>query len=431
MLRQKATAIFEAGLVRMEPSRLVEDIALPSPAGSGRLLVFGAGKASAHLAAGLEGRLGSRDYTGRVLVKHGHGATVSRLSVEEGGHPLPDAAGLEATARLRHDLTNTHADDRVVFLLTGGASAVLVAPADGLSLEDKVSVTELLLRSGATIQELNAVRKHLSAVKGGRLLEQLLPARVLTLVVSDVIGNDLSSIGSGPTTADPSTFEEAVAILDGYHLSDEAPKRVMRHLREGVRGVISETPKPGAAALDNAEHIILGSNRDLVAAARAAASALGFDVEIFADDLVGPVHERARAFAKALRECQKRPEPVALIAGGELTLEVTGSGLGGRSQEFALVTARELRGASGVGVLAAGSDGTDGPTDAAGAFADGGTWARGREAGLEPQDYLANNDAYPFFDALGALLKTGPTGTNVNDLMIGLTQGAAVSLAKS
>ena len=423
MLRQKAKAIFEAGLARMEPSRLVEDIALPSPAGSGRLLVFGAGKASAHLAASLEDHLDGRDYTGRVLVKHGHGAALSRLSIEEGGHPLPDAAGLDATTRLRDDLTSTQADDRVVFLLTGGASALLVAPANGLSLEDKVSITGLLLRSGATIQELNAVRKHLSAVKGGRLLEQLLPARVLTLVVSDVIGNDLSSIGSGPTTADPSTFEEAVAILDRYHVSDEAPERVMKHLREGARGAIPETPKPGAAALGNVEHIILGSNRDLVEAARAEASALGFTVEIFAEDLVGSVHERARAFAKALRACQKRPEPVALIAGGELTLKVTGTGLGGRSQEFALVTARELEGAAGVAVLAAGSDGTDGPTDAAGAFADGDTWARGRETGLAPEEYLANNDAYSFFDALGALLKTGPTGTNVNDLMIGLTSG--------
>ena len=430
-MRQEARAIFEAGLARMEPSRLVKDVLLPVAAGSGRLLVFGAGKASAHLAAGLEDHLEGRDYTGRVLVKHGHGAALSRLSVEEGGHPLPDAAGLEATARLRDNLTNTHADDRVVFLLTGGASALLVAPADGLSLEDKVSVTELLLRSGATIQELNDVRKHLSAVKGGRLLEQLLPARVLTLVVSDVIGNDLSSIGSGPTTADPSTFEEAVAILDRYRVCEKAPKRVMRHLREGARGVIPETPKPGAAALDNAEHIILGSNRDLVAAARVEAEALGFVVESFADDLVGPVHERARAFAEALRACQKRPEAVALIAGGELTLEVTGSGLGGRSQEFALVAARELRGVAGVAVLAAGSDGTDGPTDAAGAFADGDTWARGLEAGLEPGDYLANNDAYTFFDTLGALLKTGPTGTNVNDLMIGLTQSGAVSLARS
>lgn len=427
MLRRKATAIFKAGLARMEPSRLVQGVAVPVPPGSGRLLVFGAGKASAHLARALEEPLDGRDYTGRVLVKHGHGVPLTRLSVEEGGHPLPDAAGLQATARIRDDLRNSQADDRVVFLLTGGASALLVAPAEGLTLADKVSVTERLLLSGATIQELNAVRKHLSAVKGGRLLEQVLPARVLTLVVSDVIGNDLSSIGSGPMTADPSTFEEALAVLDRYHISDEAPESVMRHLRGGARGVRPETPKPGAAAFENEEHVILGSNQDLVAAARLEAEALGFDVEIFAEDLVGHVHERARAFAAALRECRKKPHPVALIAGGELTLEVTGSGLGGRSQEFALVAARELQGVSDVAVLAAGSDGTDGPTDTAGAFVDGDTWARGRAAGLAPGDYLANNDAYPFLDALGALVKTGPTGTNVNDLMIGLTQRDAVN----
>jgi hydroxypyruvate reductase len=416
-LREKARAIFEAGLAAADPAQQVEGISVPAPGVGGRLIVLGAGKAAAHLAKALESRLSGRDYSGRIVVKYGHGLALERIVVEEGGHPLPDASGLRATARLLADLDNTRAEDRIVFLLTGGASALLVAPAQGLTLDDQVGVTEILLRSGATIQELNAVRKHLSAVKGGRLLERMMPARVLTLVVSDVIGDDLSSIGSGPTALDPSTFRDALDVLTRYDIVDKAPANVVGHLRAGVSGAIAETPKPGDDVLDYVEHRLLASNRTSLAAAAEKARALGFEVEVFAQDMVGDVHVQARRFAKAL---VGRRGPAALIAGGELTLEVTGSGLGGRSQEFALVVARELAGHDDVMVLAAGTDGTDGPTDAAGAFADGRTWERAREHGLDPEALLANNDAYHVFDPLDALLRTGPTGTNVNDLVVGL-----------
>ncbi len=419
-LRGKARAIFEAGLAAADPARQVEGIDVPVPVAGGRLMVFGVGKAAAHLAKALESRLSDRDYSGRIVVKYGHGLPLERILVDEGGHPLPDVSGLRASERLLADLDKTWAEDRIVFLLTGGASALLVAPAEGLTLDDKIGVTELLLRSGATIQELNAVRKHLSAVKGGRLLERMVPARVLTLLVSEVIGDDLSSIGSGPTALDPSTFRDALDVLTRYDVAGNAPENVVGHLRAGVSGAIAETPKPGDDVLDYVEHHLLASNRTSLVAAADKARALGFETEVFARDMVGDVHTQAKRFAKALAGRQGQAGPAALLAGGELTLEVTGTGVGGRSQEFALVVARELAGRDDVMVLAAGTDGTDGPTDAAGAFADGRTWERARQKGLDPDAHLANNDAYHVFDPLDALLRTGPTGTNVNDLVVGL-----------
>jgi hydroxypyruvate reductase len=341
--------------------------------------------------------------------------------VDEGGHPLPDEAGLHATLRLLADLEEPDARDRIVFLLTGGASALLVAPAEGLSLGDKIDVTDLLLRCGATIQELNTVRKHLSAVKGGRLLQRMAPARVLTILVSDVIGDDVSSIGSGPTTLDPSTFRDALDVLTRYDVVDQSPAPVVRHLRQGVSGAIAETPKPGDPVLEYAEHRLLASNRHSLAAAADKARALGFETEVFEQDMVGDVHAQAARFAKALRE-RRRGQPLALIAGGELTLELSGAGSGGRNQEFALVVAREIAGLKDVVVLAAGTDGTDGPTDATGAFADGSSWEAARRLDLDPEALLANNDSYHFFEPLKSLLKTGPTGTNVNDLVIGLSR---------
>lgn len=341
--------------------------------------------------------------------------------VEQGGHPLPDQAGLEATSRLLAELERVREQDRIVFLLTGGASALLVAPAEGLRLADKIGVTDLLLRSGATIQELNAVRKHLSAVKGGRLLQKMAPARVLTILVSDVIGDDLSSIGSGPTALDPTTFADALEVLNRHDVVDQAPERAVDHLRRGAAGEIAETPKPGDRVLDYVTHRLLASNRHSLAAAADKARALGFEVEIFAQDMVGEVHSQAVRFAKTLRKLRERGGPTALLAGGELTLELTGAGAGGRNQEFALVAAREIAGARDLVILAAGTDGTDGPTDATGAFAAGDSWERARFLGLDPAALLANNDSYHFFEPLESLLITGPTGTNVNDLIIGLS----------
>jgi glycerate-2-kinase len=437
-LRQQARAIFDAGLAAADPYVLLceglhevssegfrfgdEPFVFPFPGDGGRIRIVGAGKAAGSLARAVESRLGGREYTGRIIVKHGHGVPLERIVVEEGGHPLPDEAGLRATERLLSELEGGRAEDRIFFLLTGGASALLVAPAEGISLDDKIRTTDLLLRSGAEIGELNAVRKHLSRVKGGRLAERMAPASVLGLVVSDVIGDDLSSIGSGPAVADPTTFAECLSIVARYGLEDKLPGRVRERLEAGARGILPETPKTGAPSLARARHVVLASNRLSLQAARDRATALGFESEIFRADMVGDVHRVAREFAERLASLSlRRSGRTALLAGGELTLVVKGSGRGGRNQEFALECARHLKGTPGVIVLSAGTDGTDGPTDAAGAFADGETLDRARKMGLDPEGLLADNDSYRLFEPLGDLLKTGPTGTNVNDLVIGLT----------
>jgi glycerate 2-kinase len=437
-LRMSARSIFEAGLAAADPYRLLEEgfrilpgegfrfgddpFVLPLPGPSGRVRLFGAGKAAGSLARALEERLsqGGVPVSGRIVVKHGHAVKLEHVVVEEGGHPLPDEAGAAATKRLLTDLADGRSEDRIFFLLTGGASSLLVAPAPGIALEDQIATTNLLLRAGATIRELNAVRKHLSAVKGGRLLERMAPAKILAFVVSDVIGDDLSSIGSGPATPDPTTFEDCLRVVSRYRLEDSLPATVRERLQGGARGLVPETPKPESELFARVHHVILASNRMSLSEARKKAIELGFDAEIFRRDMEGEVHEVAREFAARLVSRAASPGRFVLLAGGELTLRVQGTGRGGRNQELALVVAREIRGHSGIGLLAAGTDGTDGPTDAAGAFADGETWERARRGGIDPDGILADNDSYRLFDRLGDLLRTGPTGTNVNDLVIGI-----------
>ena len=441
-MRQQARAIFEAGLEAADPFFLLsrglrevpsegfrfgdQPFVFPFAGDGGRTRIVGAGKAAGSLARAVESRLSGREYTGRIVVKHGHGVSLERVIFEEGGHPLPDEAGLRATERLLSELEGGRAEDRIFFLLTGGASALLVAPAEGITLDDKIRTTDLLLRSGADIHELNTIRKHLSRVKGGRLAEKMAPASVLGLVVSDVIGDDLSAIGSGPAVADPTTFSECLEIVGRYQLEKKLPGRVSERLEAGARGELPETPKAGDPSLARARHVVLASNRLSLQAALTSATALGFESEIFRADMVGNVHEVAREFAERLEAlARRRSGRAALLAGGELTLVVRGSGLGGRNQELALACALRLRGIPGVMVLSAGTDGTDGPTDAAGAFADGETVDRALKMGLDPEAVLTNNDSYRLFERLGDLLKTGPTGTNVNDIVIGLATGIA------
>ena len=374
-----------------------------------------------HLRRRSRKRSGDRIDGGRIIVKHGHGLPLKHLVVEEGGHPLPDEGGLEGTSRLIDDLEDTRPDDRVFFLLTGGASALLIAPAPGLTLSDKIETTQALLACGAKIQEINTIRKHLSAVKGGRLAERIHPAKAMTLIVSDVVGDELSSIGSGPTVPDPSTFADCLDVLKRHDLHEKIPATVRDWLDRGARGGIAETPKQGLPFFENIRCLILASNRHSLEAAQRASDALGFRSEVYSYDMVGSTHDRASTFASRLLELSDQG-PAALLAGGETTLEVKGKGKGGRNQEFALVAAREIEGVKNVAILSAGTDGTDGPTDAAGAFVDGTTVARARAAGLNTDAFLRDNDSYTFFDNLGDLLRTGPTGTNVMDLVVGLAR---------
>ncbi|HKU13671.1 MAG TPA: glycerate kinase [Steroidobacteraceae bacterium] len=398
------------------------DVPLPRP-GTGRVLVTGAGKAAASLARGLEAVLGDHIDSGAVLVKHGHGQQLQRIRVLEGGHPVPDAAGLAGTQQLMALVEGATGNDTMFFVLTGGASALLVEPAPGLSLADLQAANRLLVNGGAEIDEINAVRKHLSAVTGGRLRQRARCAAFCTLAISDVIGDPPAAIGSGPTVADPSTFEQCVAIVDRYRLRGALPRAVIDHLQRGAAGEIEETPKDTSAIFRDSPYRIVASNRISLDAAARVAREQGCRVEILTTEMQGHTHDAAHRFAATLRRIASAgtgDAPVVLLAGGETTLAVEGDGRGGRNQEFALVAALDLQGMRNVAVLSAGSDGTDGPTDAAGALVDGATIARGLALGLDPHDALRRHDSYPLLDAVGALHRTGPTGTNVMDLVIGV-----------
>jgi hydroxypyruvate reductase len=378
---------------------------------SGRVVVVGAGKAAAALAAGLEAVLGDRIDLGRIVVKYGHGAPLRRIEVFEAAHPVPDAAGEAATRRILDAVSGLGPDDRVFVLITGGASALLVAPADGVTLEDKQAATELLLRSGAAIGEINVVRRRLSRVKGGGLLRAIGRARSLTLMISDIPSGDPALIGSGPTYPDPSAPDEALAIVERLGLKDRLPLNVPRRLAAPA------APVPSSSG---AGHFVLADSAAALAAAARRAERLGYAVRILDPCMTGDARDAALEFAHALRTASALREPTVFLSAGETTLTVHGAGRGGRCQEFALVAARELDGAVGAALLAAGTDGTDGPTEAAGAFADGSTVARADVIGLNLVAALDDNDSHTALARLGDLFVTGPTGTNVMDLVVGV-----------
>jgi glycerate-2-kinase len=313
-------------------------------------------------------------------------------------------------------------DDLVLFLLSGGASALLPFPAEGLTLRDKQRITDRLLRSGATIEELNAVRKHLSRLKGGQLAAKCRPARVVSLILSDVIGSPLEAIGSGPTAPDLTTFNQAIGVLKKYRLWSETPLAVKRYLAAGLRGDRPETPKPGDPLFQGVKNVIIGDNRIAVEAAADQARALGLNGYVLTTKLRGEAREAAKLFGSLAREVRESGMPVSrpacLIAGGELTVTVSGHGKGGRCQEMALAAVKEIAGLNGTTLAAVGTDGTDGPTDAAGAVVDDTTLFRAARMGLDPDRFLTRNDSYRFFKKLNGLIQTGPTGTNVNDLYL-------------
>jgi hydroxypyruvate reductase len=336
-----------------------------------------------------------------------------------GGHPLPTAAS-EAGGRKALALAeSTTADDTLLVLISGGASALMALPADGVSLDDKRATTQRLLRAGADIYALNTVRKHLSAIKGGWLAARA-PRACHTLVISDVVGDDLSVIASGPTVADASTFADALALLRRFGGEDAYPGPVVARLRAGAAGTVPETPKPGDARLASSTTTIIGSRRDAMAGAATEAASLGFHVARMDDPVVGEARTTAVAHLRAvIARAAGAARPACIVSSGETTVHVTGHGRGGRNQEFALAAAEPLAQASGGALIASvGTDGIDGPTDAAGAIADATTISRARAAGLSPDRALSDNNAYAFFDALGDLIHTGPTGTNVGDLQV-------------
>ena len=386
------------------------------------MYVVGTGKAGGTMAQGLEEVLGQRLTGGVVTVKYGHLAPVSRVTLHEAAHPVPDMAGKLGAEALRQVAQQAGVDDVVFCLLSGGGSALLPAPSPGITLEEKQQVTSLLLECGASIDEINAIRKHISQLKGGQLARLVMPATLITLVLSDVVGDRLDVIASGPTVPDPTTYQDCLEVLERYDLLTRLPMSVRMHLQRGQAGEIAETPKATDPAFARCQTVIIGSNRMALQASCAEAQARGYKTLLLSSSLEGETRYIARMHAAIAREIRQSGAPLTppacVLTGGETTVTIRGDGLGGRNQEFALAAALDIAGLDNVVVLSAGTDGTDGPTAAAGALADGCTVARARALGLVPEMYLRQNDSYHFFHALDDLLITGPTGTNVMDIHI-------------
>jgi len=385
-----------------------------------RVVVVGAGKAAAAMARAIEPLLGRRLDSGLVIVKYGHVVPTTRITVEEAGHPVPDRAGQAATQRLLALSSTLSASDLLIVLLSGGASSLMPAPVPGVTLADKQRVTRQLLLCGASIGEINTVRKHLSRVKGGRLAAST-KATIVTLILSDVLGDDLSAIASGPTAPDPTTYGEAVDCLKRYRLWSSAPRSVRAHLEQGRRGLRAETPKPGAPLFRRIHHEIIGNNEVALTALLSTAGSAGLRT-LLHPALNGEARVAGAYVGSLAKSILAKHEPVSkpccLIAGGETTVTVKGRGRGGRAQEFAVAAAKAIAGLPDVWVAAIGTDGTDGPTDVAGALVSGETWNRAREIGIDLGAALKRNDTYTALKRLRCHILTGPTGTNVNDLYL-------------
>ena len=438
-MRQTLERIYRAGLDAVRPDRLIRSaVSVEGPtmrvAGRDgavdldavrRIVVIGAGKASARMALALQQVLGDRISGGTIATKAGHGEPLARIEVIETGHPVPDDESHRAARAVMEHCRRADADTLVIGLISGGGSALLAAPLAGLELDDKRQVTELLLACGATIQEMNCVRKHLSQVKGGRLAALIHPARSLNLILSDVTGDRLDTIASGLTAADPTTYADALAITDRYGVTAALPPAARRVLQAGRDGRLAETPKPGAAELAGVHNLLLGSNVAALSAARKEAEALGWPTLALSSQIVGEAREVAKVYlaigSDIARHGVAAQAPCCVIGGGETTVTLRGDGAGGRNQEMALAFLAEVADhpeRRRLHFLAASTDGSDGPTDATGAFADPTVYDAAKRLGLDARQYLERNDSYTFFDRAGALLRTGPTRTNVGDLQV-------------
>ncbi len=386
-----------------------------------KVFLFGAGKGTAPMAKALEDILGDQLAGAWIIVKYDHGVPLKKTQIFEAGHPIPDEAGIKGTSVLLEKLEACTEKDLVLCAFSGGGSALLPAPDFPVDLHAKQKTTQLLLECGATINEINALRKHLSKIKGGRLAEAAYPATCISLILSDVVGDPLDVIASGPTVPDTSTYAECIEIIERYGIVDRLPKAVLDVLNEGVSGNRPETPKRDNPAFETTHNVIVGNNRSALLAAERKAKELGYSTLVLTSCIEGEAKEVAQVMAAIGKEIMTSKIPIAspacVLAGGEPTVTLEGKGKGGRNQEMALAAALALDGIDGISILSAGTDGTDGPTDAAGAFADGTTCELARSKGLSPRSYLSSNDAYNFFDALGDLLITGPTRTNVMDLI--------------
>ncbi len=433
--KQLAQSIFLHAVEAVQPGQLIkknvrldhntvyiaeESIAL-HPAG--KIYVVGAGKATAAMAKALEDILGNYICGGVIIVKYGHTEPLQYISTVEAAHPVPDKNGINGTKKLLQLLGTLSANDLVIALLSGGGSALLIDLPEGCSLEELQQSFDLLLRSGASIEEMNTVRKHLSGVKGGQLAVHVKPARLVTLILSDVVGDPLDVIASGPTVADPTTFRDAWEIIEKYKLINLLPLPVKTHLEMGVQGILPDTPKPENKVFCQTSNYVIGSNAIALEAARKKAGELCLHTLLLGNTITGEASLVAKQLVTQARKTaldSSIPKPALLLMGGETTVTITGKGKGGRNQHLALAAALELTSADCVVILSAGTDGTDGPTDAAGAVIDLATVSIAAGKGIVAEDFLANNDSYHFFAQIGGHIITGPTLTNVMDIMLAI-----------
>jgi glycerate 2-kinase len=432
-LRHSARLIWEAALNAANPATCIRnfvqfDEGILTVSGKnipieGKLIVIGTGKAGAKMAQVIEEICGGYISGGIVVTKYGHSLALERIRLVEAGHPLPDAAGIRAVRETRELLRGLSPSDTVICLISGGGSALWPAPAEGITLEEKQEVTQLMLRAGATIRELNAVRKHLSDIKGGQLAKWASPARVISLIMSDVIGDPVDFIASGPTAPDTTSFSDALATIQKYGV--DVPAAVLERFQEGAHGRIPDTPKPGDPLFKRVENVVIANNRLLVDAALEKARELNFKTLILGTEVEGEAKDVGRFFSAIAREIGQSGNPIqrpaCVLAAGETTVTVRGHGVGGRNQEMALawaiaMAARALSAPSCFASVA--TDGSDGPTSAAGGLVDQFTCARGVELGLMPHQYLRENDSSNFLRSTGDLIVTGPTQTNLMDLQI-------------
>ncbi len=435
--RRIALTLLEEGLRRADPKEAVrehlkiedekvvvddEELSLVS---IDKIYVIGAGKASGKMAEAIEEILGSKIHGGTVIVPRGTKVKLHRIEVIEGSHPIPSAKCIEGAMKILEIARKAGKKDLIIALISGGGSSLLTLPAENLTLNDIIETTKILLKCGADIKEINAVRKHISKIKGGQLAKAAYPAKIISLIISDVVGDPIDAIASGPTAPDPTTFRDAWEVLEKYNIADSVPPRVKERIIKGLSGNIPETPKPGDPAFFNVKNLVIASNIKSLKAMSNIAGKLGLNSIILTSQIEGEARHVGLVIASILKEIHSNEQPIkppaVVIAGGETTVTVTGNGIGGRNQELALSAATSIKKLRGVVLASIGSDGIDGITNAAGAIVDGETIVRAERLGLNPNKFLVNNDSYTFFKRIGkSLIFTGYTGTNINDLIVGI-----------
>lgn len=433
-MRLDAFTIFQAGVRAVEPGAAVKKyckVENDTIYVNGKryalsdiqnIYIVGAGKATAPMAAAIEDILGDMITEGIINVKYGHIAKLNTIRLIEAGHPIPDAQGQHGANEILNLIKKAGEKDLVICLISGGGSALLPLPVEKISLKDKQENIRVLLSCGASIHEINAIRKHISKIKGGRLAKEAFPAALVTLILSDVVGDDMDVVASGPTVPDPSTFRDCIRIIQKYNIENKLPETVLEYIKDGITGKENETPCKGDRVFERTQNVIIGSNMEAILAAQKAAEDLDYNTIILSSMIQGETRHIAIAHTAIAKQILKTGHPIqppaCVLSGGETTVTVTGAGKGGRNQEFALASVVDISTQHNIVVLSCGTDGNDGDTDAAGAVADSDTLKRSREMGIAPIAFLENNDSYHFFEKLGDLIRTGPTNTNVMDLRV-------------